>query len=81
MKDLNLQVDQIHPDTVFVVVRGDFSSFPSIEEARSTAKSIASAFETTGVTALLLDERFTIEQLTVEQLEQLGLQRINRGTS
>jgi|GEM_PF-1911320 len=81
MKNLKLLTEQIHSDTALVVVRGDFSSFSSVEEARSTAERIVEAFKDVGKTAFLLDDRFKIEQLTVEQLEHLGLQRIDRGTS
>ncbi|MCU4496354.1 hypothetical protein [Acinetobacter ursingii] len=81
MKDLNLQVDQISPDAQMIIVRGDFRSFSSVDEAHSVAKQLHKSLDVLGKPVLFMDRSMSIEQISVEQLERLGFQRIDRGTS
>ncbi|MHA3104663.1 hypothetical protein [Acinetobacter sp. ANC 3791] len=81
MKQLDIQVDQIHPDTALIVVRTDFYKFASIETVRELGTQIQQAFQETGKPVVFMHDGMTIEQLTVEQLERLGFQSIDRGTS
>lgn len=81
MKDLNLQVDQISPDAQMIIVRFDVRSFGSIDEVDAVAKQLHKSLDVLGKPVLFMDQSMSIEQISVEQLERLGLQRIDRGTS
>ncbi|ENU80027.1 hypothetical protein F975_01779 [Acinetobacter sp. ANC 3789] len=81
MKQLDIQVDQIHPDMALIVVRADFNKLGSIEAVRELGSQIQQAFQVTGKPVAFMHDGMTIEQLTVEQLERLGFQSIDRGTS
>ncbi|PVZ89991.1 hypothetical protein C9426_01005 [Serratia sp. S1B] len=81
MKQLDMQVDQIHTDTALIVVRADFNKLGSIEAVRELGAQIQQAFQVTGKPVAFMHDGMTIEQLTVEQLERLGFQSIDRGTS
>lgn len=76
MDDLDIHLDRIRSDTVLIVVKGDFSSFQSVEIAKATAKNILDAFGPAGKPVILIDQNFSIDQLDSEQLKALGLQRI-----
>lgn len=71
-----INVEQIHADTVLIIVRGDFQSFGSLEKAKYVREQLESFSSTVGKPVMYLHPELSVESLNDEQLTALGLQRI-----
>jgi hypothetical protein len=71
-----IDVEQIHADTVLIVVRGDFQSFCSLEKAKYVREQLEGFSLKVGKPVMYLHHELSIESLNDEQLAVLGLQRI-----
>lgn len=71
-----IEVEQIHNDTVLIIVRGDFTRFTSLEFAKAFRERLEQVACKTGKPVMILEDSFKIEQLDDSRLAALGLQRI-----
>lgn len=71
-----IDVEQIHADTVLIIVRGDFTRFNSLEKAKYMREQLESFSLTVGKPIMYLHPELSIESLNDEHLAALGLQRI-----
>lgn len=69
-------IEQIHADTVLIVVRGECSRFESLVEAHLFRGHLAEFSKLAAKPVVLLGESVSLEQFDDEQLAALGLQRI-----
>lgn len=76
MDQYPITVEQIHADTVLIVVRGDFQSFNSLEKAKYVREQLESFSLTVGKPVMYLHPDLSVESLNDEQLAAIGLQRI-----
>lgn len=69
-------IEQIHADTVMVVVRGEYTCFDSMEDAASFREWLNEFSKLASKPVVFLDKSVGLEQLDDEKLASLGLQRI-----
>jgi len=69
-------IEQIHADTVMIVVRGEFTRFGSLEDAQLFRGHLEELAKKSTKPIVFLDDSMSIEQFDDEQLKQIGLQRI-----
>ena len=69
-------IEQIHADTVMVVVRGEYMNFDSMEEVPRFHGWLNEFSKQASKPVVYLDKSVDLEQLNDEKLATLGLQRI-----
>ena len=76
MSKLDFQIDQVGEDTALVIIRGDFTRFTSLDQAKKIRHELSEWQEKIGQPIMFIDKNLEIEKLNDQQLLELGLQRI-----
>lgn len=76
MSKFDIQLDQVADDTALVIIRGDFSRFASLEQAKQASHELREWQMKIGKPIMFIDNSFEVEMLNDRQLLELGLQRI-----
>lgn len=76
MSKFDIQLDQVADDTALVIIRGDFTRFASLEQAKQARDELRECQIKIGKPLMFIDNSFEVEMLNDQQLLELGLQRI-----
>lgn len=79
MIDTSFDIEQIRPETKYLIVKYDLSSFVSSHQHECFHKELQAIAKHTGLSVAAVDKKTTIEQLSDEDLAKLGLKRINNN--
>ncbi|AXY57282.1 hypothetical protein CDG60_12320 [Acinetobacter chinensis] len=69
-------VEQIQPDAVLIIIRGEFTRFASLTDAQQFRGHLEEVSARVGKPIFFFDHSLGIEQLNDQKLAALGLQRI-----
>lgn len=75
---LSLDFELVNPDAVLVLARVNFCKFHSHEQMRNELDHLTKAFKKAGKQVIVFDSSYSLEVMTDEQLNDVGLKRINR---
>lgn len=74
---MNFDIEQIKPETKYLIVKYDSRSFVSSHQQECFHKELKTIAKQTDISIAAIDRSVTIEQLSDEDLANLGLMRIN----
>ncbi|HAV3776011.1 hypothetical protein J8640_04450 [Acinetobacter baumannii] len=74
---MNFDIEQIKPETKYLLVKYDSTIFVSSHQHESFHKALRTLADKTGLNVAAIDKSIAIEQLSDEDLAKLGLKRIN----
>ncbi|MFW1635635.1 hypothetical protein [Acinetobacter oleivorans] len=72
---LGLDFKLVNPDAVLVLAKVDFRKFYSHEQMRNELDHLSKAFKKTGKQVIVFDSGYSLEVLSDEQLNEIGLKR------
>ncbi len=76
---MNFNIEQIKPDTKYLLVKYDSTRFVSSHQQESFHKALRTLADKTGLNVAAIDKSIAIEQLSDEDLANVGLMRINNN--
>ncbi|MDC4781855.1 hypothetical protein OHV82_09205 [Acinetobacter baumannii] len=74
---MNFDIEQIRPETKYLIVKYDSRGFVSLHQKECFHKELKAIAKQTGLNIAALDKSVALEQLSDEDLANLGLKRIN----
>ncbi|EIB7181220.1 hypothetical protein EA709_01630 [Acinetobacter baumannii] len=74
---MNFDIEQIKPETKYLIVKYDSRSFVSSNQQECFRKQLSAIAKQSGLSIAAIDKSVTLEQLSDEDLANLGLMRIN----
>ncbi|MFP0372104.1 hypothetical protein ACJ6ID_02920 [Acinetobacter nosocomialis] len=72
---LSLDFELVNPDAVLVLARVNFCKFHSHEQMRNELDHLTKAFKKAGKQVIVFDSGYSLEVMTDEQLNDVGLKR------
>ncbi|OUC67327.1 hypothetical protein [Acinetobacter seifertii] len=72
---LSLDFELVNPDAVLVLARVNFCKFHSHEQMRNELDHLTKAFKNAGKQVIVFDSEYSLEVMTDEQLNDVGLKR------
>lgn len=72
---LGLDFKLVNPDAVLILAKVDFRKFYSHEQMRNELDHLSKAFKKTGKQVIVFDSGYSLEVMTDEQLNDVGLKR------
>lgn len=75
--DMNFDIEQIKPETKYLIAKYDSRSFVSSHQHECFHKQLSEIAKQSGLSIAAIDKSVTLEQLSDEDLANLGLMRIN----
>lgn len=74
---MNFDLEQIKPETKYLIAKHDSRSFVSSHQKECFHKQLSAIAKQSGLGIAAIDKSVTLEQLSDEDLANLGLMRIN----
>lgn len=74
---MNFDIEQIKPETKYLIARYDSRSFVSLHQHECFHQELKAIAKQTGLSIAAIDRSVTLELLSDEDLANLGLMRIN----
>ncbi|KQE16773.1 hypothetical protein APD36_06525 [Acinetobacter pittii] len=74
---MNFDIEQIKPETKYLIAKYDSRSFVSSHQHECFHKQLSAIAKQSGLSIAAIDKSVTLEQLSDEDLANLGLMRIN----
>ncbi len=74
---MSFDIEQIKPETKYLIARYDSRSFVSSHQHECFHQKLKAIAKQTGLSIAAIDRSVTLEQLSDEDLANLGLMRIN----
>ncbi|WP_228158504.1 hypothetical protein [Acinetobacter baumannii] len=74
---MNFDIEQIKPETKYLIVKYDSRSFVSSYQQECFHNELKAIAKQTDLSIAAIDKSVTLEQLSDEDLAKLGLKRIN----
>lgn len=74
---MNFDIEQIKPETKYLIAKYDSRSFVSSHQHECFHKELKAIAKQTDLSIAAIDRSVTLEQLSDEDLANLGLMRIN----
>lgn len=72
---LSLDFELVNPDAVLILAKVDFRKFYSHEQMRNELDHLSKAFKKAGKQVIVFDSGYSLEVMTDEQLNDVGLKR------
>ncbi|AZC06198.1 hypothetical protein DKE44_010280 [Acinetobacter nosocomialis] len=73
---MNFDIEQIKPETKYLIAKYDSRSFVSSHQQECFHKQLSAIAKQSGLSIAAIDKSVTLEQLSDEDLANLGLRRI-----